>query len=134
MIHSMTGYAAATAELPRGTLLLELRAVNARFLDLQFRIPDELRALEPLLREQLAARLARGKVDCRLALNGGDARQEERTLNAHVLEELARLEAAARRAFPGAAPLRVTDVLRWPGVLAEAVVNEQETRAAAQRL
>ena len=50
----MTGYAAATAGSPRGTLSLELRSVNARFLDVQFRIADELRALEPLLRELIA--------------------------------------------------------------------------------
>jgi uncharacterized protein (TIGR00255 family) len=134
MIHSMTGYAAASAELPRATLVLELRSVNARFLDLQFRLPDELRALEPALREQLAARLARGKVDCRVGLNDADSHDEERTLNARALDELARLEAAARRAFPDAAPLRVADVLRWPGVLGEAEIDEQATRAIAQRL
>ena len=51
MIHSMTGYAVASAETPRGTLSLELRSVNSRFLDLQFRVADELRALEAALRE-----------------------------------------------------------------------------------
>jgi uncharacterized protein (TIGR00255 family) len=134
MIHSMTGYAAVTAKLPRGSLLLELRSVNARFLDLQFRIPDELRALEPVLREQLAARLARGKVDCRLSLNDSDKTEPEGALNPQVLDELARLEAAARRAFPAASPLRLADVLRWPGVLAESAIDEQATRSVAQKL
>ena len=134
MIYSMTGYAAVTAELPRGSLLLDLRSVNARFLDLQFRLPDELRALEPLLREQLAVRLTRGKIDCRLGLGDARAAADERALNAQALDELARLEAAARRAFPGATPLRVADVLRWPGVLAEPTLDGQATRVTVQRL
>src|SRR5262245_1309965 len=75
MIQSMTVYAAASAESARGRLSLELRSVNARFLDLQFRVADELRALEPLLREALAARLARGKVDCRFFFNESGAGQ-----------------------------------------------------------
>src|ERR687884_634319 len=58
MIQSMTGFAAASAETPRGRLSVELRSVNARFLDLQFRIADELRALEPTLRELVTARAA----------------------------------------------------------------------------
>jgi uncharacterized protein (TIGR00255 family) len=56
----MTGYAAASADSPRGRLTLELRSVNARFLDLQFRVAEELRALEPALRETIVARVARG--------------------------------------------------------------------------
>jgi uncharacterized protein (TIGR00255 family) len=62
MIQSMTGYAAASADSPRGRLSIELRSVNSRFLDLQFRVADELRALEPVLRELIAARVVRGKV------------------------------------------------------------------------
>ena len=50
MIYSMTGFAAATAEIDTGSLALELRAVNHRYLDLQLRVPDELRTLEPALR------------------------------------------------------------------------------------
>ena len=68
MIQSMTGYATASADSPRGALGLELRSVNSRFLDLQFRVTEELRTLEPLLREAIAARLSRGKIDCRLYL------------------------------------------------------------------
>jgi len=61
----MTGYAAVSADSPRGRLTLELRSVNARFLDLQFRVAEELRSLEPALREMIGARVSRGKVDCR---------------------------------------------------------------------
>ena len=60
----MTGYAVLTRETPGGTLTIELTSVNSRFLDLQFRINDELRAFEPVLREAFMARLTRGKVEC----------------------------------------------------------------------
>ena len=124
----MTGYAAASAGSPRGTLSLELRSVNSRFLDLQFRIADELRAHEPLLRELITARVARGKVDCRLSL-AADTGQSVSRLNADALARLRELAAAAKNAFPEAAPLRVADLLRWPGVIAEDA-DEESLRAA----
>jgi uncharacterized protein (TIGR00255 family) len=121
----MTGYAAASA----GSLNLELRTVNARFLDVQFRIADELRALEPLLREQIGARLTRGKVDCRFYRTEGDVAAAPK-LNPQALERLKQLSEAARKAFPDAAPLRIADLLRWPGVIAEEA-DEESLRAAA---
>jgi uncharacterized protein (TIGR00255 family) len=133
MIQSMTGYAAATAESPRGTLALELRSVNARFLDLQLRVAEELRALEPMLREQLAARLSRGKVDCRFFLNAGGAARPAQ-LDADALARLRGLAAAAQAAFPDAEPLRVADVLHWPGVVADAPQDAAAMRAAAESL
>lgn len=134
MIHSMTGYAVVSAETARGTLSLELRSVNSRFLDLQFRVAEELRALEPALREMITARLARGKVDCRLYFGAGTARPGRQSLNSAALEELSRLAARAADAFPGAAPLRVADILRWPGVLSEGSLDEEQTRATVEGL
>ena len=128
----MTGYAQASAGSPRGALSLELRSVNARFLDVQFRIAEELRALEPLLRERIAARVARGKVDCRLAFAEGAGDIPPR-LNTAALERLRTLADAALKAFPGAAPLRVADLLRWPGVLA-ADADEEGLRKAVDEL
>ena len=134
MIQSMTGYAAASAPTARGMLSLELRSVNSRFLDLQLRVPDELRALEPLLRELLAARLARGKVDCRLLLGAAEALAAGSRVNLDALARLRRLSEEVMRELPHAAPLRVADVLRWPGVIAEAPSDEEETRRAAAAL
>ncbi len=134
MIHSMTGYAVASAETPRGALSLELRSVNSRFLDLQFRVADELRALESTLREMITARLARGKVDCRLYFAAGVTRPGRQSLNPAVLEDLARLAAQAAQALPGAAALRIADALRWPGVLAESALDEEQTRATVEQL
>jgi uncharacterized protein (TIGR00255 family) len=128
----MTGYAAASAGSPRGTLSLELRTVNSRFLDLQFRIAEELRAHEPALRELIAARLSRGKVDCRLSLTEGTGSGVPR-INAEMVSKLRALAEAARKAFPDAAPLRLGDVLRWPGVMAEEV-DEEGLRALVAEL
>jgi len=134
MIQSMTGYAAASADSPRGRLSLELRSVNSRFLDLQFRVADELRALEPVLRELVVARIARGKLDCRVYLNDSDSAAAGERLNAQALERLKALAAEAGRAFPGAAPLRVADVLRWPGVVATAPADEERMLELARGL
>jgi uncharacterized protein (TIGR00255 family) len=128
----MTGYAAVSAGSPRGTLSLELRSVNARFLDLQFRIAEELRTLEPMLRELIAARLARGKIDCRLSLAAGGAEAAPR-LNMEAVSRLRALAEAAKKAFPEAAPLRVADLLRWPGVIGEDA-DEESLRAALGEL
>jgi uncharacterized protein (TIGR00255 family) len=128
MIYSMTGYAVASADSPRGALNLELRSVNSRFLDLQFRVAEELRATEPLLRELISARISRGKVDCRLSF-GSSASTTPQQLNLQAVQQLRALAAEAAKAFPGAAPLRTADVLRWPGVLAEAAIDEERTRA-----
>ena len=133
MIHSMTGYAVASTESPRGALTLELRSVNSRFLDLQFRVAEELRAAEPMLRELIAGKIARGKVECRLS-SGNSATPARAQLNIQAIEELRSVAAEAAKAFPGLAPLRVADVLRWPGVLGELAADEERTRAALDQL
>jgi len=134
MIHSMTAYASASLDSPRGALSIELRSVNARFLDLQFRVGEELRALEPMLREMIAARVARGKVDCRLALNEERNPLPGERLNAQAMARLKKLAGEVKSAFPEAQPLRLADVLRWPGVIAEAPADREATRALAERL
>jgi len=134
MIQSMTGYAAVSADSPRGRLSLELRSVNARFLDLQFRVAEELRAFEPLVREAIAARLARGKVDCRLFFNESAAAQAPRQLDPAALARLRALGEEAKKAFPDAAALSLADVLRWPGVAAEPPLDEETLRPAVAAL
>jgi uncharacterized protein (TIGR00255 family) len=119
MICSMTGYAVRTLDIERGTLQLELKSVNSRYLDFHFRISDDLRALEMPLRELLAARLSRGKVECRLALNAAAARPEQLQLNGELLATLRGLEGQVRQALPDARPLAVADALRWPGMLGD---------------
>src|SRR6185295_14099885 len=130
----MTGYAAASADSPRGRLTLELRSVNARFLDLQFRTAEELRALEPTLRELIGARVARGKLDCRFFLSESGSGEKPQRLNTDALSRLRRLSEEVRKAFPETAPLRIADVLRWPGVIAEEPADEEALRKICAEL
>ena len=119
MIHSMTGYAVQSRDIGQGTLHLELRSVNSRYLDINFRIGEELRLLEPLLRERITARLNRGKVECRANLLPTTAAPRELALNAGLLAQLRDLEASVRGQLPDAQPLSVAEVLRWPGMLGD---------------
>lgn len=130
----MTGYAAVAIDTPRGRLSFELRSVNGRFLDLQFRIAEELRGHEPMLRELLSARLGRGKVECRLQFTPGSSGTQHAALNSDALAELARLAAEVKKALPDATPLRTADVLRWPGMLAETALSEAQARESIERL
>jgi len=120
MILSMTGFAVAHRELGRVSLHMELRSVNSRFLDLVFRLGDDVRQAEPALREKLTARLSRGKVECRLALQKNDeASAGQMQLNAGLLTQLESAQSAVLERFPGAPPMTVAELLRWPGVLSD---------------
>lgn len=123
MICSMTGYAVKTRDIERGTLQLELKSVNSRYLDFHFRVSEELRALEMPLRELLAARLSRGKVECRLSFNAGSARGDQLELNGELLGSLKVLNQRVRDEMPEARPLSVNDVLRWPGMFGDQSID-----------
>jgi len=130
----MTGYAAGTADLARGRLAVELRSVNSRYLDIQCRIAEELRAAEPALRELIGSRITRGKIDCRVVFAVHTGSDEAASLDSAALENLRRLADEARRAFPQAAPMHVGEVLRWPGIIAEAPLDDDALRASLLQL
>jgi uncharacterized protein (TIGR00255 family) len=139
MILSMTGFAALAAELPGCSLSVELRSVNHRYLDLQLRLPDELRALDAALRELLTAELKRGKVDCRVALNHAAPGMASLAVNAERVAQLRDAAAEVLRHAPGSTELSVADILRWPGVLTEpslppAVLAERTVALVRQAL
>ena len=134
MIYSMTGYAAASREFAHGVLNLELRSVNHRYLDIQFRLPDELRSIEPQLREQLAARIVRGKVECRVTFATGASTHKALQLHEDLLRELIALSTKVRAALPEAAGLTTADVLRWPGMLGTEAVSADELKQACRDL
>ena len=115
----MTGYASASRDTPAGRLQLELRSINSRFLDLVFRIPDELRSAEPALRELISAGIARGKVECRIALQKLPAESRQPAIDRGLLAQLVAVADEIRTLAPGAQPLSVADLMRWPGVFAE---------------
>ncbi len=133
-IHSMTGYAAVTREFPWGALNLELRSVNHRYLDIQFRLPDDLRPIESALREALAARVSRGKVECRATFSVAPAAPKTPQINEGLLRQVLALDAKVRAAAPGAASLDAADILRWPGMLGTETLPLEEMRNTCREL
>lgn len=134
MIHSMTGFAAQTRDLGPVSLHLELRSVNSRYLDLGFRIVEDLRQAEPMIREQLSARLTRGKVECRLNLQTNTAAPRNLALNNGLLVQLATAQVAVQRQFPDAKALSVGELLRWPGMLADDGVTFEQMQPVIAEL
>jgi uncharacterized protein (TIGR00255 family) len=130
MIYSMTGFASANRDLGRGVLSLEFRSVNSRYLDLHFRMADELRSVEPALRELISDKLSRGKVECRLGFSAAGSSALAREMNEDALSRLSALEAQVRARLPQAAPLSVAEVLKWPGLFGDESVDPAALQAA----
>ena len=119
MIHSMTAYARKEFKGDWGTAVWEIRSVNQRYLETYIRLPEQLRSLEPVLRERFRAKLQRGKVECNLRFEAAQAAASQ----LHINEELAKLiidSANWVMKEAGQGQLNPVDVLRWPGVIAAA--------------
>jgi len=130
MIYSMTGFAAAAIELDSGSLALEIRSVNHRYLDLQLRVPDELRILEPAIREALSAQMARGKVECRVSFTARTSADIPARINLPLLRQLALWNAEARDVLPAARDLGVADILRWNGIFESNALSADKLQAS----
>jgi uncharacterized protein (TIGR00255 family) len=128
-IQSMTGFSQISGTGPAGEVTLEMRSVNSRFLEINFRLPDELRLAEPLIREQLQRRLSRGKVDVRASLRTREASKAELRVNRDLLNALQLAQGDIRAVLPQAAPLSVADILRFPGVLEDAITSRAPSLA-----
>jgi len=133
MILSMTGYSTANADLDSGALTLELRAVNHRYLDIQLRMPDELRRFESAMREVISAQLQRGKVECRVNYAPRSS-QSNATLNQTLLKQLSAWNTEVQNILPDARSLSVADVLRWQGVLEAPTPTDNALRTALLNL
>ncbi|OWY39041.1 YicC family protein [Xenophilus sp. AP218F] len=117
MILSMTGFAAVNREFPGGMLSLEIRAVNHRYLDVQMRLPEELRVIEPQLRELISAKVTRGKLECRVGINQLDTAAPTLELNQALLQRLVEVARDVQQLAPDSKGLSVGELMRWPGVL-----------------
>lgn len=137
MIFSMTGYASKEQAIPTGSLILELRAVNHRYLELHMKCDEALRHLEPMMREMLQSSLGRGKVECRLSFARRAAEADKWDLDEQVLARLGAVSDVVRQQFPDSAPLSIAEILRWPGVLlgeaGEELAAEQQQVADSVR-
>lgn len=131
MIRSMTAFAAHGGDSPVGPLAAELRAVNHRYLELGLRLPDDLRGLEPHIRERLGKRLSRGKVDLLIRQTGADSSQLQ--LDPALLAALGQAADAVGMQIPNVA-VELTQLLRWPGLLRAADVDEARLSAAVDKI
>ena len=125
MLNSMTGFAREVAELPFGTLTCELRAVNHRYLDVQFRLPEELRPKEVEFRRQIAAAVKRGKVECSLHLRRAFHASDELKLDQQLVRQISARIAELSDLLPETRALDPIDVLRWPGVIQEPEIDTE---------
>ena len=131
MIHSMTGYARKEFKGDWGTAVWEIRSVNQRYLETYLRLPEQLRGLEPILRERFRKHLERGKVECNLRFesqtNAGQLQINEALAEQLIESALWVIDQA------GQGQLNPLDVLRWPGVMAapEQDMDELNTRLLA---
>lgn len=129
----MTGYAHRSEDMPAGRITVELRSVNSRFTDIQFRIGDELRAIEPQLREQIAAQVSRGKIECRVQVRAREAASSAIRVDESLIRGLVEVDARIRALAPHAAPLTVADYLRLQAG-AEAGAGGVDTPDAADQI
>ena len=134
MLHSMTGFARQSADTAIGTLTWELRAVNHRYLDVQFRMPEELRPKEQLFKQRLSDVLRRGKVECSLHYRRAVEQQNEMQLDRDLIELLGERVGDVRRTLPETAPVNPIDVLRWPGVVQEPDIDTEPLFDEASKL
>lgn len=131
MTASMTAFARQEAQIQWGTLTWELRSVNHRYLELQFRLPENLHELEPELRNLLRNSLSRGKVECSLVFRANEDTSDQLTINVPLLDGLKSVIAQINRQVPQAAPPSALELMRWPGLLQAGEIPYDEVRASA---
>jgi len=123
MIRSMTAFARQEADTGQGVLSWEVRTLNHRYLETGVRLPEELRAVEAAVRERAGKRLGRGKLECTCRYRPAAAGTAPLDIDQHSLDRLlAACESVGAR-LPEAVPLNPVELLRWPGVVREEVVD-----------
>ena len=129
MLNSMTGFARQVAESSIGTLTCEIRTVNHRYLDVSFRLPDELRAKEIELKQTIGAVVSRGKVEC--SVHFRRVASEQGQVNRKLVDQLGSRVEELKGAIADLGPVNPLDVLRWPGVIEEVEVEAEPVIKAA---
>jgi uncharacterized protein (TIGR00255 family) len=123
MINSMTAFARETGDLPGGSVTIEIRSVNHRYLDCSFKLPEPFRALEPLWREHLQTALTRGKIECAVRWQEGGQRASGLGIDTQCLGQLVDALAQLESKLPGCTPPNALEVLQWPGVLSSGPID-----------
>ena len=134
MLHSMTGFARESAETDIGTLTWEIRAVNHRYLDVQFKLPEDLRPQEQAFRQQASATLGRGKVECALYFRRAFDEDTEMRLDTDLVELIGNRISDMTVKLPNVAAVNPIEILRWPGVLQQPEIDVEPLFTEATKL
>jgi len=134
LAHSMTAFARSAAQTPLGDLTWEVRSVNHRYREVALRLPEELRFAETAFRDLIAGALARGRVDATLRFHCAIAGEADPAIDNELIQRISGWSDQVRAVMPDAQPLRVGEVLRWPGVMATPAMDEEALGAAATDL
>ncbi len=134
MLRSMTGYGRAEASVDAGVMVCEIRSVNHRYLETGLRLPEDIRILEPAIREMIGKKVKRGKVDLSFRLTQKPAEKKELAINTELAQQI--ISAAESLRAPGdlGSPIDPLAVLGWPGVVSEPDIDVDSLRAAAKQL
>ena len=134
MLHSMTGFARESVETGLGTLTWEIRAVNHRYLDVQFKLPEDLRPKEQVFRQQASASLGRGKVECALYFRRAFDESSELQVDTNLVELIGHRISDLTAKLPNVAAVNPIEILRWPGVVQQAELDVEPLFAEASAL
>ncbi|MDH5454834.1 MAG: YicC family protein [Gammaproteobacteria bacterium] len=134
MLHSMTGFARESAETAIGTLTWEIRAVNHRYLDVQFKLPEDLRPKEQAFRQQASSALGRGKVECALYFRRAVDQKNEMQIDTDLVELIGHRISDLTAKLPNVAAVNPIEILRWPGVVQQAEIDVEPLVAEASAL
>ncbi len=134
MLKSMTAFARVDENHPIGSFVWEVRSINHRYLEVGFRLPEELRSSEFDLRKQVQNLLSRGKVDCTFRLKATAASEVNLTINEKLLDCLLEQTQILRNKVPEIAPPNPIELLNWPGVTEQTQIDQVEMIKTAKQL
>ena len=134
MLHSMTGFARESVETTLGTLTWEIRAVNHRYLDVQFKLPEDLRPKEQAFRQQASAVLGRGKVECGLFFRRATDQQSEMLIDTDLVALIGARISEVSAKLPATAAVNPVEILRWPGVMRQPEIDAEPLFGEASAL
>ena len=123
MLHSMTGFARESVETTLGTLTWEIRAVNHRYLDVQFKLPEDLRPKEQAFRQQASAILGRGKIECGLFFRRATDQATEMQVDTDLVALIGARISEISTILPATAAVNPVEILRWPGVMTQPEID-----------
>jgi uncharacterized protein (TIGR00255 family) len=129
MIKSMTSYGRTESSGDWGEASCEIRTVNHRYLEMSLRLPEELRFLEQKIRDRIASKLKRGKVDCNIRFAQQEISNDALPVNQELLAKVIETAEATSSQLKDAASLNPLELLRWPGVMDKDVPDPEKIAA-----